>query len=332
VTHTKQCNPVTWCDSAVVNIISNADPSTIGEVTRLVGQTKTTFKAPTCISEYNQAMQGVDRIDQLRARFSIADGHTFKKWHKKLAMAFIDLARCNAYICRKLSGAFLDGRDPHREFVMNLSAELLNGEWKNALGDRGMFFSAPVNQQESLLSPRPMFSPGVMTPTRVGVECKQKHSKQVFPNSRWKRECVVCRFECRYPSEQTVFCFNHNAALCLKAYETSLPLFAHQEPDMTCWAKYHSFYFPHGLFNLKGNIRRSCDLFKRRKLSRIQPNAKERPRNQESFCVMLENIASGENHGNSNIGAETNASQEIPQEIPLYSADGTNEVVSSIEY
>ncbi|DBA02195.1 TPA: hypothetical protein N0F65_004830 [Lagenidium giganteum] len=48
-------------------------------------------------------MQGVDRLDLRRAGFAIADGHSFKKWYKKLAMAIIDIARCSAYCTRKLS-------------------------------------------------------------------------------------------------------------------------------------------------------------------------------------------------------------------------------------
>jgi len=87
-----------WADGSVVDIVSNADASTVSTLTRLVGQVKTEFRAPTAIKNYNQAMQSVDRLDQLRARFSLADGHTFTKWHKKLTMVFIDIARCNAFI------------------------------------------------------------------------------------------------------------------------------------------------------------------------------------------------------------------------------------------
>ena len=83
-------------------------------------------------------MQGVDRIDQLRGRFSIADGHSFKKWHKKLAMAYIDIARCNAFIARKMTGVYASARDPHREFMIELSSQLIHGEWEVAIGDNGI--------------------------------------------------------------------------------------------------------------------------------------------------------------------------------------------------
>ncbi|GMF57159.1 unnamed protein product [Phytophthora fragariaefolia] len=76
-----------WYDSAIVTVISNADASTLTSVTRQVRSDKRTFSPPTCIKEYNINMQGVDRLDQVRGRFSLADGHSFKKWYKKLGLA-----------------------------------------------------------------------------------------------------------------------------------------------------------------------------------------------------------------------------------------------------
>ena len=252
-----------WADGAKVNILSNADDSGTTTVSRMVNRSKVMFTAPTCVANYNACMQGVDRIDQLRARFSIADGHTYKKWHKKLAMAYIDIARCNAYIARKMSGAVLNARDAHRQFVNELSSELIFGDWKNAPGDTGLLYADPAPDgapQNSVPSPR------VPSPSRNSVVCTLKNSKQVFPSSRAKRECVVCRFEGRYPSEQTVYCFQHKVSLCTSAYTSPGPsTYLCPSTDATCWSKYHTFYFPAGLYNANGNIRRSCALFKARK-------------------------------------------------------------------
>jgi hypothetical protein len=119
-----------WVDANVVNIVSNADESTFVAVERRIKQNKVAFKAPKCVHEYNSGMQGVDRLDQLRARFSISDGHSFKKWHLKLAMAFIDIARCNAFVTRKLAlgEEGEKSRDLHREFMIELTSQLLHGE------------------------------------------------------------------------------------------------------------------------------------------------------------------------------------------------------------
>ncbi|POM67609.1 Transposase [Phytophthora palmivora] len=81
----------------------------------------------TCVAQYNTNMQGVDRLDQLRGQFSLADGHTFKKWYKKLGMAIVDVARVNAYMSRTLSIDLEKDRDPHRSFVAQLTEELISG-------------------------------------------------------------------------------------------------------------------------------------------------------------------------------------------------------------
>ncbi|GMG16985.1 unnamed protein product [Phytophthora fragariaefolia] len=76
-----------WVDGSIVNVVSNADASNVSTVYRRIKDKEVAFTAPTCIAEYNSAMQGVDRHDKLRGRFSLADGHSFQKWHKKIAMA-----------------------------------------------------------------------------------------------------------------------------------------------------------------------------------------------------------------------------------------------------
>ncbi|KUF82535.1 hypothetical protein AM588_10000405 [Phytophthora nicotianae] len=72
-----------WCDGNIVRVVTNADASTMTTVRRRVGAETVAFEAPECVKQYNAYMQGVDRLDQTRARFSISDGHSFQKWHKK---------------------------------------------------------------------------------------------------------------------------------------------------------------------------------------------------------------------------------------------------------
>ena len=209
-----------WVDGSVVNIVSNADPSTTSSVERLMGPLKVGFTAPTAVLEYNQAMQGVDRFDQLRSRFSVADGHTFRKWHKKLAMAFIDIAKCNAYITRKMTGAMTSARDPHRQFVKELITGLLDGSWRRAPNEVGLIPDAPINLDPLRTPAKPRSRQAIhqvtdMVPALPTLPaCRQQSSRQQFPKSRRKRACIVCRLEDRYPTEITNYCSRHNVALC----------------------------------------------------------------------------------------------------------------------
>lgn len=137
-----------WYDSAIVTVISNADPSTLTTVTRQVRVEQRSFSAPTCIKEYSASMQCVDRMDQIRARFSLADGHSFKKWHKKLALALDDVARSNAYLTRRLVVDLSKARDSHRDFIVELCSELISGKWKEAPSERLMFYSDTASGEE----------------------------------------------------------------------------------------------------------------------------------------------------------------------------------------
>jgi hypothetical protein len=205
-----------WVDNAIVNIVSNADDSDKVTLNRRIGRETLTIQAPRCIDEYTKHMGGVDHLDQYRARFSIADGHSFRKWHKKFAMAFIDIARVNAFICRKMTGV-VNARDEHREFMIELIGELLNGSWQHAVGDTGLLYNdSGVIIPTALSTPSKSTRP--VTPTRTMPECDAQSSKQLFV-SRAKRQCVICRFEGRKLAITTVHCKSHNVSLCMRSYE-----------------------------------------------------------------------------------------------------------------
>jgi hypothetical protein len=260
-----------WVDGAIVNIISNADASTTASVGRRIGQNKVAFTAPTCVLEYNSAMQGVDRIDQLRSRFSVADGHSFRKWHKKLALAFIDLARCNAYITRSMVTKPTT-RDPHRSFMVDLIADLFNGGWKSTLTDSGVLHPDIIDEElAGLRTPVRSHHRTVASPPAPPPMCIPRHSAAVFPTSRPKRGCVICRFEGRHPSEATNYCMTHKVALCSQAYpDYRAAPHQCQARELTCWEKFHQFYILAGLFNEHGRIRRSSDMYKRNKLTGLE--------------------------------------------------------------
>jgi hypothetical protein len=251
-----------WCDGDVVNMVSNADPSTITPVSRMVGNSVGEFAAPTCVGEYNQNMQGVDRLDQIRGRFSIADGHSYKRWHKKLALAMIDVARSNAYLTRRLAKSEPTARDPHRQFVVDLASELMNGKWADAPSEGRMIYGARLVDErlavgdngDSSVTPTRRSTPSADSPLRrcTAVASKQIHDKK----SRKRRRCIICRWEDRFPTEVTTYCLTHGVCLCREVNETTPTTWMCPQQSWTCWDKFHKFYLPKNLFMTKGNIRR----------------------------------------------------------------------------
>ncbi|KAE8894652.1 hypothetical protein PF005_g23727 [Phytophthora fragariae] len=268
-----------WFDSAIVAVVSNADASTQTTVSRQVRAEQREFTAPTCIKAYNTNMQGVDRLDQMRARFSLADGHSFKKWHKKLGLALIDVARANAYLTRRLVVDMTRVRDPHREFLVDLISELLSGKWKEAPSERQMFYAdaagGAVAEQASPSSAvwisgesgerRPFGSPQ--------KQCSAVSSKQYYTDmNRKRRGCVVCRWKGRYATQVTDICVLHNVYLCQNVHASSTP-YTCPRITWTCWEKYHRWYLPHKLFSLTGKVCTSSRLYKLKQEAMGNPEA-----------------------------------------------------------
>jgi hypothetical protein len=99
-------------------------------------------------------------------------------------------------------------------------------------------------------------------------QCVAYSSKDVLARlgktSRDARGCVVCKHEGRNPTTLTDYCKEHKVCLCRKFYtrngkDEGFYLETSQESEdyhyeWSCWDKYHGYYFPKGLFNVKGNI------------------------------------------------------------------------------
>ena len=265
-----------WCDGNIVTIISNADATTISTVKRLVKGEKVSVPAPTCIKEYNQHMQGVDRNDQVRARFSVADGHSFKKWYKKLGLAIIDIARVNAFLTRRLyRKEQCDERDSHRRFLIELIQEMISGRWQDAPSDDAMLFG-DADQFDEMRSPRaPTASPA--TPSRVSsmqafspasnrMECSGVESMQIFGQTRRKRMCIICRLEGRKDTVTTEFCVEHKVCLCKRVYPDATNAYGCQRTEWTCWEKFHKFYIDKDVFTKAGCVKRTSAIFKEKKM------------------------------------------------------------------
>ncbi|KAE9016295.1 hypothetical protein PR001_g14694 [Phytophthora rubi] len=214
-------------------------------------------------------MQGVDRLDQIRARFSLADGHSFKRWHKKLGLALIDVARANAYLTRKLAVDMSKERDPHRAFVTELISELLSGKWKEAPSERQMFYtdtSSGEDVPEQASPSSTVWIAGGNGDTRnTGSPqkcCSAVASKHFYTDmNRKRRKCVVCRWEGRYATEVTDVGVLHNVCLCQSVHVSNKP-YTCPQTTWTCWEKYHRFYLPNKLFSSTGKVRTSSPLYK----------------------------------------------------------------------
>ncbi|KAG3180739.1 hypothetical protein PC128_g15461 [Phytophthora cactorum] len=246
----------------------------------MVGSEEQSFPAPECVAQCNTNIQGVDWLDQIRGRFSTTDAHSYKRWHKKLALALIDVARSNAYLTQRLVKSAATTRDPHRKFVMDLVGELVNRQWKNAPSDVWMLYSGGMLDDGDVVH--------VDTPTsqhRVGkaavlatTACTSVSSRQIYvEKSRKRRRCIVCRWEGRYPTEVTNYCLSHGVCLCRVVHDCPAKPWKCPSTTSTCWDKYHQFYYSNDLFTDKGNVRHHSNLAKLKDMSEPRPLVEERP-------------------------------------------------------
>ncbi|GMF48175.1 unnamed protein product [Phytophthora fragariaefolia] len=258
-----------WFDCEVVAVISKCDASEQTTVIRQVRPENQSFTAPASIKENNTYMQGVDRLDQFRRRFSLADGHSFKKWHKKLGLALIDIGRSNAYLARRMVLGFNRERDSHRNFAIELIFELLSGKWKESPSERRMFYAGVTYPRNSVhmrspasaiwISDSDDLNRSVESPKK---RCSAVASKQHFSEANRKRRgCVICRWEGRYATEVTDYCVLDCVFLCQHVFVAVGP-YACPQTTWTCWEKYHRFYLEHNLFSAAGRVRTSSELYK----------------------------------------------------------------------
>ncbi|KAH9102882.1 hypothetical protein AeMF1_020643 [Aphanomyces euteiches] len=115
---------VSWLDGTVGNMLSTADATTKSFVHRSIGSQTIQQECLSLVGLYNKYMQGVDRHDQLRERFSIASGASFKQWYKKLGFALIDIDITNLYVLYTICEP-VNRRDSHLHFQTKLANQML---------------------------------------------------------------------------------------------------------------------------------------------------------------------------------------------------------------
>jgi hypothetical protein len=197
-------------------------------------------------------MQGENRFDQFRGRFSIADGHSYKKWHKKLALAIIDFAQVNAYLTRRMvvntskdCDPFMTSRRVDIRKVVGRTWGLQNGVW-GTLG-------ASCAQGE-------LNSASAMPSNRLILY--KTTAYQVRRSKRWRgvTESVVSAWfagENRYATEKTDYCGNHNVCLYRAVYQAKLWLSCAPTKTWRAGKSFTRFSFP----SKAGKTEKPADLY-----------------------------------------------------------------------
>ncbi|GMF47139.1 unnamed protein product [Phytophthora fragariaefolia] len=182
-----------------------------------------------------------------------------------MALALIDIARANAYLTRRIAIDTSRDRDPHRTFLTELVSELISGRWKDAWSDGKMVFGCSVDREidTTVMATPPSIDYPVTNVHNPQLQCEVMSSKQLYKDKgRRKRECVICRYEGRYPTEVTDHCLTHSVCLCRVVHGDADTPYTCPQNTWTCWDKFHRFYLTKGLFSDRGNIRRSSTLAK----------------------------------------------------------------------
>jgi len=251
-----------WVDGNPVHLITTADGTEVGSVTRQIRNEKVVVRAPVAVKRYNQGMGGVDTHDQLRETFSIANRHGFKKYFIKLGLGLVDMAITNAWIHFDLvrrNGEKGKKKIGRYAFMDALANGMINGEYNNHQhagstndGIVGLFCGLP-----SIPPELPPMNETVCQPIAVKDILDSKR------NRRFGLACQVCLFEGRGPGKvgTVVVCLRHRLRCCTKAHqhvavkdETGKEVtdYSWRAESGSCWNKAHMFYIPRGLF--KDNV------------------------------------------------------------------------------
>ena len=203
-----QLTAITWCEKKrQVSILSTANRTGSIAITRKGkrGAPDQTYQKPWAIINYTDNYNGVDKNDQLRSYYGIAN--KAKKWWKYIFWFCLDVSVVNAYIlCRDAPGGPRPKPLSHLEFHLGVAAGLLNG------------YSSRKRRASVDLPPPVMKKPAAQ---HIPVKIKTK---------RGHRNCVLCaKGTTRTPSGEKIQssweCTKCTVALC----------------KVGCFGKYHTF-------------------------------------------------------------------------------------------
>ena len=90
-----------WRDKRDVFMVATNDAG-LDEVRRVRRHNaEVDLPVPTCVKRYNNCMGGVDRLDQLRAYYSV--GRSGRRWWKYIFWGLLNIGIINAYILWKIA-------------------------------------------------------------------------------------------------------------------------------------------------------------------------------------------------------------------------------------
>jgi hypothetical protein len=234
-------------------------------VSRRSGSKKMGIAAPVAIKYYNKFMGGVDRHDRLRSSFSLCKVHKFRKYYVKLFLFLLDVGLTNAWIYYKLSNPESTNKYGSRADFFQSVAEAMvnvNANWYN----RSIEDSA-VNEVDNNVD-----IDGDINANCAAVEFPTEFCMPIPLNtlpvhlSTKIKVCQVCNYEMRpFKWRSVMLCGKHGVRLCtevVKPRQHCLPTLTKKDGTLvtdwswtcrtegrSCWAKFHEFYQPHGLFN-----------------------------------------------------------------------------------
>jgi Transposase IS4 len=278
--HEKGITAYGWLDGNPVHFLTTADGNTMSQVSRRIGKERKWVAAPTAIKKYNKGMQAVDRHDQLRTTFSLADRHGFKKYYVKMALGIIDMAIVNAWIHFKMANPEICNNNivhARSDFIDHLADQLINTKWKEnmtvlpdedgkeifeALCDR-ISVTEDDNVDDIIDDDGDLYKErGIASSQRM--DCIPKAVKKLLVAKSSKRKglgCQICTFEGRPEGTigSVVICLKHRIRCCTETREqpdlkkmdgSAVTDYSWRTPQksMSCWAKAHSFYIGMGLF------------------------------------------------------------------------------------
>lgn len=165
-------------------------------------------RKPGAINDYNTYMGGVDKSDQLLARYNVL--HKTRKWWKTLFFHLIDVAVVNSYIIfEKLRKRFSD--DPRLRRPTNYGQLQFREELVRELVGIGEYEDYPVYEYKAPANP-------------------DYHCEHMPEFEDIKRNCKVCYKNSKTENKSFVVCSKCNVNLCLLAHRN-------------CFKTWHSVQF-----------------------------------------------------------------------------------------